>query len=555
MMTNRTSTIPVEVPRTNRVESARGITSLPAGKAVPVFACGLHRMDRVVQGPLRLSFELEETADVLMNAVRVDVKAYVVPQLAFARFNGSLDVLNRSWEGQVPYPDATVVPFYETEVAGAHKYSEILTYLGMHTRPGTDVNTMFTEAYNEIFNYRLRNRSRALFASAARTRLQRTLAPAFWNHEMFGHIVPDYDSAKVDGEVPLNVTNARLNVRGLGFNSGAVNGGAQANVREADGRVRNWSTPVYNNWNGSMMMKGRDVGGVYVPDVWAEMAQNGITVSLSNIDMAKKTQAFARLREQYAGHTDEFLINMLMDGIDIPDQYLKEPMLVGEGSTIFGFSKRYATDAENLTEHVASGATFVDLNIRCPVLNTGGVLMVIAEITPEQLFERQKNPWLHLDNNKANRPDFIRDYMDPDKVDIVYNERVDLNHATPTTRFGYEPMNAKWNNTAPHIGGKFFRPVANAPFDEDRQRFWASEAVNPTLGAEFYLATTIHTKPFADTLSDIAEVVIQGDLLINGNTQFGAGLIEASDDYAKVLAEVDQSRAKSASGDLPPDGH
>jgi len=35
-------------------------------------------------------------------------------------------------------------------------------------------------------------------------------------------------------------------------------------------------------------------------------------------------------------------------------------------------------------------------------------------------------------------------------------------------------------------------------------------------------------------------------LLINGNTQFGAGLIEASDDYAKVMAEVDQTRAKPA---------
>lgn len=200
---------------------------------------------------------------------------------------------------------------------------------------------------------------------------------------------------------------------------------------------------------------------------------------------------------------------MLMDGIDIPDQYLKEPMLVGEASTIFGFSKRYATDAANLTEHVANGATFVDLNIRVPVLNTGGVLMIIAEIAPEQLFERQKNPWLHLDNNKASRPDFIRDYMDPDKVDIVTNDRIDLDHSNPTGRFGYEPMGARWNNRIPRIGGKFFRPVANAPTDEDRQRIWASEAINPTLGAEFYLCTTIHTKPFADTVSDVAEVVIR----------------------------------------------
>lgn len=547
MNVNRTSTVPVEIPRTNRIETARGITSLPAGKVVPIFACGLHRMDRIVQGPLRCSFELMETADVLMNAVRVDVKAYVVPNLSFDRFNGSLDVLNRAWEGQAPYPTQAVVPFYETIPAPAYKFSDLLVYLGMHSKVGSNVNSMFTEAYNEIHNFRLRNRSKALYASAAaRTRLQQNLAPAFWNHEMFAHIVPDYDSAKVDGIVNLSVANGQLPVKGIGFQS--TRGDAAAaniTVREAGGTgTTSYPTSFATNVGGMFVKGSTNNGSTAFPQVFAELQNNGITVSLANIELAKKTQAFARLREQYAGHTDEWLVNMLMDGIEIPDQYLKEPMLVAEASTIFGFSKRYATDAANLTEHVANGATFVDLNIRVPVLNTGGVLMIIAEITPEQLFERQKNPWLHLDNNKLNRPDFVRDYMDPDKVDIVTNDRIDLDHATPAARFGYEPMNARWNNKIPHIGGKFFRPVANAPTDEDRQRFWASEALNPTLGPEFYLATTIHTKPFADTVSDIAEVVIQGDLLINGNTQFGAGLIEASDDYAKVLAEVDQTRAK-----------
>ena len=549
MNVNRTSTVPMDIPRTNRIETARGITSLPAGKVVPIFACALHRMDRIVSGPLRCSFELMETADVLMNAVRVDVKAYIVPNLAFERFNGSLDVLNRSWEGQEPYPSQAVVPFYEMMAAPAYKFSDILVYLGMHSKVGSNVNSMFPEAYNEIHNFRLRNRSKALYASAAkRTRLQQNLAPAFWNHEMFAHIVPDYDSAKVDGIVNLTVAEGKLPIRGIGAQTGVY---AQTNVavREA-GRT---STVTYPKAKGidagtadTMLLVREDATKPGFPDVYAELQNNGITLSLANLDLATKTREFAKIRERYAGHTEEWAVNMLMDGIDIPEQYLKEPMLVAEASTIFGFSKRYATDAANLTEHVANGATFVDLNIRVPTLNTGGVFMIIAEITPEQLFERQKNPWLHLDNDKKNRPDFIRDFSDPDKVDIVTNDRIDLDHSNPTGRFGYEPMNARWNNNIPHIGGKFFRPLANAPFDEDRQRFWAAEALNPTLGPEFYLATTMHTKPFADTVSDIAEVVIQGDLLINGNTQFGAGLIEASDDYAKVLAEVDQTRAKPA---------
>lgn len=538
----RTAPVPIDIPRTNRVHTSRGITSLPAGKMVPVFAAGLLREDAIISGRMRLSFELEETVEILMNAVRVDVKAYVVPMLALERFQGSMDILNRSHEGEPPVTGGTVIPYIETMVGPAYKSNDILTYLGLHYRVGTNINTAYIEAYNQIWNYRAVNRSKSL---ATRTRLQANLAPAFWNHEMFKHVVPDFDQAKVDGQVALNVVNSKMPVSGI-----AVLAGTNANVHSpvlnvktafggSDQYGRSWSSDSSSK---PVIVRGKQIAGVDFPDVWAELAQNGITVSLSNIELAKKTQAFARMREQYAGHSDEWLINLLMDGISVPDQALKDPMLVAEASTIFGMSKRYATDSGNLTDSVVNGATFVDLNIRLPRLNTGGVLMIVAEVTPEQLFERQKDAFLHLSNNEADRPKFLRDYLDPEKVAVVPNEYVDINHATPSATFGYAPMNYQWNVTAPHIGGRFYRPQANAPFDEDRQRFWAVETVNPTLGPDFYLCTNIHTKPFAVTNQDIAECVIQGDLIIQGNTQFGPALIEASNDYAKVLAEVDQSR-------------
>uniref|UniRef100_UPI0013B3E98E hypothetical protein n=1 Tax=Escherichia coli TaxID=562 RepID=UPI0013B3E98E len=52
--------------------------------------------------------------------------------------------------------------------------------------------------------------------------------------------------------------------------------------------------------NGYAHFVVRSVNGA--PDVFAEMQQNGITVSLSNIEMARKTQAFAKLRQQYNQH-------------------------------------------------------------------------------------------------------------------------------------------------------------------------------------------------------------------------------------------------------------
>jgi hypothetical protein len=533
----RVNTAPIDIPRTNRVHTGRGITSLPAGKMVPVLAAGLHREDSVASGALRLSFELQETVEILMNAVRVDVKAYVVPMLAFDRFQGSMDVLNRAYEGEPALSGQPVVPFIETMAGPAYKTNDVMVYAGLHYTPGTQINTAYIEAYNQIWNYRATNRSKSL---ALRTRLQANLAPAFWNHEMFKHVVPDFDQAKADGNVALNVVNSKLSVKGIAAQTGKVTSASGA-AKDSTGATVNY-TNSYASSQAAQQIVIDAAAANGAPAVYAELAANGITVSLANIELAKKTQAFARLREQYAGHSDEWLINILMDGISVPDQALKDPILVGEASTIFGFGKRYATDGANLTKSVANGATFIDLNIRVPRLNTGGVLMIVAEVTPEQLFERQKDAFLHMTNAEADRPKFLRDYLDPEKVAVVPCEYVDVNHATPKATFGYAPMNYQWNVTAPRIGGRFYRPQVNASFDEDRQRFWAVETVNPTLGPDFYLCTNIHTKPFAVTNQDIAEVVVQGDLIINGNTQFGPALIEASNDYAKVLAEVDQSR-------------
>ncbi|MER8365965.1 hypothetical protein [Mesorhizobium sp. M1378] len=535
----RKAVSPMDIPRTIRTHTARGITSLPAGRMVPIFAAGLHREDGIRSGALRLSFELQETVEILMNAVRVDVKAYIVPMLALDRFQGSMDVLNRAYEGIAALAGQPVIPYIETMVGPAYKSNDILTYLGLHYKVGGNINTAIIEAYNQIWNYRAENRSKSL---ALRTRLQANLAPAFWNHDMFKHIVPDFDSAKADGEVALNVVNAKLPVKGLGIKG--TNVASTAVIRETGGTTFQGGVGgVFATEAGlGVRLDKAATDATAVPQIFAELAANGITVSLANIELAKQTQAFARMRETYAGHSDEWLINILMDGIAVPDQALKDPMLVGEASTIFGMSKRYATDAANLTDSVVNGATFVDLNIRLPRLNTGGVLMIVAEVTPEQLFERQKDAFLHMSNAEADRPKFLRDHLDPQKVEIVTNDMVDVAHATPAGTFGYAPMGHKWNVQAPHIGGRFYRPQADAAFDEDRQRFWAVEVLNPSLGPDFYISSTIHTKPFAVTTQDIAECVIQGDLLIEGNTQFGPALIEASNDYAKVLAETDQAR-------------
>lgn len=538
---NRMRQTPIPTQRTTRRHDLRVLTSLPAGKMVPLAAIPLLREDSLTRCNARITFEMMETVEVLMNAVNVNVKAYLVPFLAFDRFRG-MDDLNRAYE-KVAAGDDPVIPFFETVAAPAHGANAILKYMGKHVRPGTQYNPAYIEAYNEIWNFRAKNRSPDI---TPRARLAGDLAPAFWRHSSFAHIVPDFDQAVIDGEVALNVVNANMPVKGLGFRDATGTAGPFTGLAEAGSPTpqsfTGWSIKDYHTAIGGAGQAHMVVEvAAGLPQIFAELQQNGITVSLSNIEMARRTQAFARLRTMFNGHSDDYIIDLLMDGISVPEQAWKHPIMLADETTVFGMSKRYASDAGNLTESVVNGATFIDLSVTVPRCPTGGIVMITAEVTPEQLFERQKDPFLHC-TDVEKLPHFLRDTLDPEKVSVVPNEYVDLDHDTPNATFGYAPLNYEWAHAAPQIGGRFYRPAVDAAFDEDRQRIWAVETQNPVLSQDFYLCTTMHTKPFVVTNQDPFEAVVRGEALIRGNTVFGGMLVEANNDYAEVVAEQPTTR-------------
>lgn len=536
MMRKRSA--PLNVPRTMRMHSMYGLTSLPAGRMVPIGAAGLLREDQVTSGMMTLSFEHTELAEVLMNKINVQVQAWFVPFLAMPRFNGSIDALNRAYEGLPPIAGQPVVPFIETMAMGAHGANEVLKYLGRHAAPGRTVNNAFNQSYNLIWNYKAKNRSPKL---TQRLINDTSLAPAFWLHDQFSHMVPNFDSATMDGKVPLNVVEARMPVRGMAFSmTGATSTGMQGLDGAGQSVTYANSARIGETHTNNALLVRLNAG---VPDIFAELQQNGIAVSLANIELARKTQAFAEIRKEFSGHTDDYIIDTLMNGIRIDDQYLKDPILLASERTFFGQSKRFATDAANLSVSAVNGMTQLQMNVRVPRMNTGGVVMLVAEITPDQVFERQEDPFLCA-TTVNDLPAYLRDELDPEKVDIVRNSRIDTSHATPNGTFAYEPMNARWNHMAPSIGGVFYRPVTNTATDTDRQRIWSVETVNPALGPDFYLCNNMHLKPFLNRNRDPFEVVLQGDLTIMGNTVFGAHLVEAlpSQDYDKIIAEAPQTR-------------
>jgi len=528
MNQNNLLTTPLTPKRSTRIDQKTIITSGNAGKIIPVACIPLLREDGVKRSRMQIAVEMMETAETLFNGVNVTVNAHLVPKLAFDRFNG-MDDLNRSYQGVPREEGETPIPFIETHAFSKDNKNFYYT-LGMHAENGSQVNRDYIEAYNTVVNFRRKQRSSSL---SLRTMTDTSLAQAFWNHTSMAHIVPDFDQAIIDGEVQLNVTNSNLSLYSTDRDSQLrPDGTYDGNYKLPKGSTSGITTTSDGNY---------DWGN----EIWTEMNDAGITVSLSNLELAKKTQAFAKARSMYQGHDDDFIIDTLMSGIRIPDQAMKQPILLAQQRTQMGYQQRFASDAANLDESVTVGGALVDLTMRTPAINTGGVIVITAEITPEQLFERQKDHYLH-NTSVSNYPEFTRDELDPEKVSIVTNDHIDVDHSTPNAVFGYAPLNHEYMRSAPSIGGKYYRPAVDAAFDEDRQKIWANETVDPELTEDFYLCNNVHHKVFADSTSDAFEITARGTFEITGNTVFGGALKEATDDYDQVMADVDQTRLTKA---------
>jgi predicted Rdx family selenoprotein len=555
-MTEMVPTAPIQTQKSTRRDRGRVLTSGDAGKILPLKYIPMLREDAVRRGKVRVNLEMMETAELLMNGIQVNVMAHFVPMLAFDRFSGSMEELNRSYQGQVGI-GGDVVPFFEKNkywngtseatTTGAQWFDTTSLYpdvsafyrtMGVHTQ-ATDFNTTVVEAYNAIVNHRRKARSASL---PLRNAYDHSLAEAFWAMEN-NHIVPDFDQKLIDGEVALTGLTFQAPVSGIGFAGGSgvyTNGTWIADATGATALTDSSWRKGSASSNADAVYFNSDNG---LPAIFAELSQGGnATMSLADIEQAKKTAAFAKLRSMYDGIDEDYVIDLLMEGIRVPEETMKQPILLARQSTMIGYNQRYATDAANLDTSVTNGYASVDLNIRTPQMNTGGVILITAEIVPEQMWERKKDYFLY--NTDADKlPNYLRDVLDPEQVAIVKNDHLDVNHSTPDGTFGYAPLNHEWQRDMVNIGGKYYRP-ANDAFDEDRAKIWTVETTDPTLSTDFYLVSNLHKKVFADQVADTFEITCLSDMEISGNTVFGQRLLEtdATSDYEEITSLVNTAR-------------
>jgi len=531
------------------------MTSGRAGKVVPVAFVPLLRGDSC-SGNFVCDIELRDMPRPTLNGVQANLQAWFVPKAAFPQFSG-YDEFMHSYQGKViktlGAADRTPPNFFTSLTGTAltnFQDSEFAKTLGLHINPGVPINVDLMDAYSLIYNFRLAAHSSKLarrqYSTESLTNSQK-LARAFWPSGRFSRIVPDYERALLVGSLDLDVSAGRMPISGLGLVG--AGGTVVRTVKESGGTSTQsrtgWAVRGGTTGTGEADLFVRSTpGNPTYPDIWTEFAGQRITASLGDIDKARQTQAFAKLRTSFAGNdatgfdNDDVIVAEMMQGLRVPEDLFNRPWLLDAKRVGFGFDQVEATDGANLGKSVNNGRLQASLSLNVPAQETGGVIIITVEVLPERLDERQSDEWMNT-TTVAGLPDALRDIQRVEPVDLVLNRRLDAKHATPAGLYGYEPMNDKWNRQATRLGGVFFQPTPGAPVTEQRSAIWQADIVNPTYTSDHFLAPeNFPHYVFSDTAAPAFEIAARHTVTIVGLTQIGDVLNENNDDYNTVKNDL-----------------
>lgn len=547
----RQSNTPVQFQRSTRRDTAAVMSSGRAGKVIPIDYIPILRGDSC-SGRFAIDINLAEMPKPLLNGVQANVQAWFVPKAAHPQFSG-YDEFMHSYQGETikalgqfdrTPPDFFNVLSNPANISGL-KNSTFMKSLGLHLTPDHWCNTDLIDAFNLVYNFRLAAHSSRLarkqYAAENLTNAM-ALPRAFWPSSRFSRVVPDYERALIVGTLDLDVEAGRLPIEGLW--AGGTSSGSAGPLKTPHADINDWKGTDVQAEQGGVNYRtlyGRaEDGQEHVRTIFADMVGSTVGVTLADIDKARTTQAFAKLRTAYAGNdatgfdNDDAIVAELMQGFSVPADQFKRPWLLDSQRVPFGFTERHATDAANLDASVSQGMASATLSLNLPSQETGGVIVITVEVMPERFEERASDEWVYL-TNPSQFPDALRDVQRVEPVDPVINRRLDTAHTTPFGLYGYEPMNDQWNRSTTRLGGAFFQPDPANPFTEARAAIWQTSIVDPTFTDDHYLCPdNFPHNVFSDTLADAFECVARHDVTIAGLTQFGDVLAENNDDYAAI---------------------
>lgn len=538
----RQNTNPYQHRRTQRYEQGVLGTSGRAGVVVPLAQFPLLRGDSCA-GSVMVDIELGHMPKPLRNAVMFNVQAWMVPKSAFPQFNG-LDEFMMSYNGEtitaLGQADRSPPPFF-TEMAPSNTAvfaaSDLAVTLGLHPDVTQPMNSDLVDAYNLVHNFRLASYSskltrRPYFSEDPAS--STALARAFWPTNRFSNVVPDYERALVVGALDLDVSAGTIPVTGIERPNSSNTGGALS----AEYTATASEVDVGASGNASFIRFLLDNAGG--SQIEGDMSGQTVTTTLNDIDMARRSRAFAEWRSTYAGNdptgfaSDDAILSDLMQGLTVPEESLHRPYLLGQQRVMVGFQERFATDGASLEQSTSQGGASVRLPLNVPQTNEGGHVIVIAELLPERIYERAWDNHLQI-TDVGQLPDAVRDMQRVEPVDLVENRRLDTAHTSPEGLYGYEAMNDQWNRSYTRLGGVFHSPTPGGSWTENRSNIWLADIVDPTFTNEHFLAPAPFPHDvFSDETAPAFEATVRHSCMITGLTQIGDVLVENNDDYEAI---------------------
>ncbi|MCL4066992.1 hypothetical protein M3484_10450, partial [Pseudomonas sp. GX19020] len=445
----RQSTTPVTFNRTVRPDQSVTMTSGRAGKVVPVGYIPLLAGDSC-GGQAGIDLELREMPKPLLNGVTANVQAWFVPKSAHPQFSGMDELLHaRTGEpikslGASGVQQRTPPGFFQT-ISGANLTaainSELFKALGIHVNPNTPINGDLIDAFNLIYNFRLAAHSSKLplrkYAVENMTEATK-LPPAFWPSSRFSRVVPDYERALVVGSFDLDVIAGTINFSGnipVEAKTTTVDRASQRIKQASTGAAlpgssskalgsNEVSAPAAQGNPGNLHAVGATAQNLYldpgtslhalIAGVQGNFAGDSISVTLADIDKARTTQAFAKLRTAYAGNdstgmrNDNTIVAHLMQGLNVPDEAFSRPWLLDSKRVAFGMAERFATDSGNLEASLTRGRASAVVALNVPKQDVSGVIIITVEVLPERIDERMSDEWM-LATSVDHLPNPLRD--------------------------------------------------------------------------------------------------------------------------------------------------
>lgn len=531
-----TTVAPFQFQRTQRAVDIIRRTDARAGVLHPLAFIPLFPEDSFT-GTVSCTIEMEPAVKPLDNGILCGVRAVYVPFAASERFHSITEYFN-ALAGN-PEKNGVVTP-WQTQIAmTAATPPAILAAMGYQVRTGNK-NDFPIRAYNIASNMLWRKLGKEI---PARTELDVTLARAPFRDPLVQEIVPDFDVSLLAGELDFSLSG-QAPVSGIYMEQGASFAAVHTSAIDTVQTVipansRQVLSFGQDNANQRMIVE-KAASGAY-PYIRAELSALGGKINLAQLDQIQKTVAFAKyletIEEQLGTAVEaQTAMDLLVRGLRIPQILERQPLLVGEGTSVIGYMTHRSTEAASLNVTRTTGMAQVNVRMNVPQQTTGGMIMLLADFQPERHHERAEHPWWNV-LTPNDIPDAARDTMAVQPVDIINNHRLDSQHASPTVRFGYAGRNRHWQWPEFGLGGRAYRKALT---DENKMSYWAVDVANPTLSTSWYLMPMeaaaahngnnanagIHHYPFADTTLPPFKIVTRVDGAAMGLTQFGPILQE-----------------------------